>query len=50
MGRHSKHLMIHADMVEDFLEEDDELSFEEVIEIACRVKNERHIENRYSPC
>ena len=49
MGRHSKHLKIVEEMVKDAMIEDPELSFEEAIDQATTVKNERHIERGYSP-
>ena len=49
MGRHSIHLKIIEEMIANFMIEDPELSYEEAIELATTVKNERHIERGYIP-
>ena len=49
MGRHSIHLKIIEEMIANFMIEDPELSYEEAIDLATTVKNERHIECGYSP-
>ncbi len=49
MGKHSKHLKVIEEMVSDLVAEEPDLSPEEAIELACTIKNERHIERGYSP-
>ncbi len=40
MGKHSVHLKLIENMALDFMAEDDDLSLEEAIDLACTGKNE----------
>ncbi len=48
MGKHSVHLKVLTNMMEDFIKEDPDLTVEEAAELSVQTKNSRHFERGYS--